>query len=60
MRNVGDALGGLQCVLGATAALILSTAVLAFLLPRYAREGDAGAAAVTNPASANEGALRAV
>jgi MFS family permease len=54
----GDALGGLQSVLATTAALILSTAVLAFLLPRYARESDAATAAVTDPASANEGALR--
>jgi hypothetical protein len=53
----GDALGGLQSVLVTTAALILSTAALAFLLPRYARESDAATAAVTDPASADEGAL---
>lgn len=33
----GDALGGLQAVLVATAGLIALTAVLAFLLPRHAR-----------------------
>ncbi len=44
----GDALGGLQAVLVATAALIALTAVLAFLLPRHARpEQDAPAAEAT-------------